>query len=1160
MPLHVHSHARVETLAQALADDLARTWPDPFAVVPIVVGSRGMERWLRQQLATQHGIAANLVFPFPRQSLDGLALHLLGHSPAASWWQPEDTTVAWRAERLTFPVLQALRARAGQPAFAAATAYLDAELAPSPGVSARQWAFARQVADVLDKLMHDRHREALRWARDPTVAGTHAWLAALLADVRALDDHSPARVRERLERLAPATKPQDWPVLRLFCLSTVGPADRDLLTNLARHVEVVLYTLAPSHTWWNDLRSQREAARALARATQAAERARILDEIGSQNAVLGQLGVPSRDVQAWVVAQEYTDGTTPAADEADPTTALQWLQAWVGRAGEMSERMPPSVVGDRSIEALSCWGALRQVEVLRDRLLALFQQPDADLAPRDVLVMTPDVERFAPLVAAVFARRSPGKAPDGSDMILPAIPVHIADLGLRRTNPVAEAMLAVLALADGRVSAPQLVDLLELDAVQVRLGLQSDDVADLRDLVGASGMRWALDAADRGTAGQPELDQNTLEFGLERLACGALMAPLADSEVAELSDSDLVPWPVESPERTRRVAALARLLRALRAVRERQSAAPDGRTLAQWRAEWRVLQAEFTATSDAAAWLGAQVHAALDAFVVEAGAWPGLLTLGAVRRALADRFEMPVRGDRPITGAVTMCALQPMRSVPFAVIALLGMDDGAFPTAAAPRAWDPFAAPLPGELDGRIVQRHLLLETLLSARRHLLLLYDGHGKGPEDRRPAAVPVEELLDTLTHLSESERSRWVTQTPLQPWDPAGFATPLAPFDQSLAEAATNLCLTASAEALPGPLGLAATLPADCPPEDVPPSSVSLHDLAEGLAAAQRLFLVQRLRITLPREREPLADREPLDADGLETWQIRQSLLVDRGLRAGEPVAAVAERLVRRLAAEGKLPLAARGAVLVAEQVECVKAALDGFAACQGAPVQPPLLTVELAARTDGGLHRLRVHGTPQAVQRWHDRWLLQWLVPNSEPKAVHHLAAWAHLLAARASGLPVVGARVVGLRDKPRAADALGGVTYGCDLTAMAAQTLLCDLAGVWLLARSRPVPLFERSSPALAAAIAENLPGNVAAQQLRDTWFGKRQGAFSVPGDRDAREVAALFGRYDATQHVADPQPEALPDLAARVWLPILHAREQGDAIAKEWHCANGGQP
>ncbi|MBM4345188.1 MAG: exodeoxyribonuclease V subunit gamma, partial [Deltaproteobacteria bacterium] len=603
-----------------------------------------------------------------------------------------------------------------------------------------------------------------------------------------------------------------------------------------------------------------------------------------------------------------------------------------------------------------------------------------------------------------------------------------------------------------------------------------------------------------------------------------------------------------SAERARRVAALARLLRAVRAVRQRQFDAAAGRTVAQWRAEWTQLLCDFTATTPATAWLSAQVHAALDEFVAQSGDWPGLLTLGAVRRALADRFDMPVRGDRPITGAVTVCALQPMRSVPFAVIALIGMDDGAFPAVAAPRAWDPFAVQRPGELDGRLVQRHLLLETLLSARRQLLVLFDGHGIQPEDRRPAAVPIEELVDVLTRLSGRDRTAWVTDTTLQPWDPGAFSGPRPPFDQAHADAATALLAAARADPPPGPLGLAATVAALCPPEDVPPTSVGVQELALGLAEPQGLFLDQRLHIRLPRDREPLADREPLELGHLDGWQVRELLLADRGLRAGEPPAAVAARVTRRLAAEGRLPMAAGGAVLVADYVAELCEVLALLARGQGAPIDPPLIAVDIDVSAAGRPQRLRVQGTPPAVQAWQGQWLLQWIVANVEPKPKHELAAWIHLLAARAAGLPAIGARVVGGRAKAGSKGALAEATLACDLPPAQALALLGDYGRIWLAARHRPLPLFARTSSCLASAVAEGATGREMAKKIAVPWFGNENSA----GECEDRHIAAFFGHYDAPADVADPRTDGLRDLAQRVWLPIATARGAGEALAKAW--------
>ena len=72
---------------------------------------------------------------------------------------------------------------------------------------------------------------------------------------------------------------------------------------------------------------------------------------------------------------------------------------------------------DESLRVHSCHGRARQVEVVRDAILHALQE-DPTLEPRDVIVMCPDIETFAPLIHATFGA---GEAPEGEQLeTLPA--------------------------------------------------------------------------------------------------------------------------------------------------------------------------------------------------------------------------------------------------------------------------------------------------------------------------------------------------------------------------------------------------------------------------------------------------------------------------------------------------------------------------------------------------------------------------------------------------------------------------------------------------------------------------------------------------------------------------------------------------------------------
>ena len=637
---------------------LEDTWPDdPFEPVPVLVGSRGMERWLRHELATRLGGIACVDFLFPRAVFDGAARWLTGNPGASDrsvfWERPDGAVDPWSGAPLRMRVLRSLRARVGEPRFARRSRYLGGV---GEAVRAREIAFAEEVCKIVERLLYDRPEDALAWAKRPARApDEHAWLACILSDLhREAREPSPAQRLEDVQKLRPVHTGR---ALFVFCLSTLRPGDKLRIAELSRHLEVHLFALAPSSEWWQDIR-QLYAQRAALRDTRSpSQTSELLAALRDQNVLLAASGEPSRDLQVWLETLAY-DEPVPTAPLAAAPTLLGRLHRWIDRAEDNPRAGPPAEAPWRdsracpSFEVHACHNPLRQCEALRDELLRRFAV-DPTLEPRHVLVMTPDVGAYAPLVAAVFARAGGGT---------PAIPVTIADLGIRATNPVADALLQVLALAEERVTATRLLEILAVAPVRARFGLGEDDLADLRTLIVESGIRWAWDATDRGRHDQPGLDQNTVRFGLERLALGVLMHdPGGLATVPAGPDgtpAPAVPLEVSTRERAARFGRLADICARLEGVRGRVARLA---TSQQWRDGLRGLLDDFTRVEDAAAWLRGQVDDTLAGILPDDGDEPLRLDPAAVGVLLQGAFGSPAQGDRPVTGAVTVCALEPMR-------------------------------------------------------------------------------------------------------------------------------------------------------------------------------------------------------------------------------------------------------------------------------------------------------------------------------------------------------------------------------------------------------------------------------------------------------------------------------------------------------------------
>ncbi|MGH7804601.1 MAG: exodeoxyribonuclease V subunit gamma, partial [Candidatus Binatia bacterium] len=261
------------------------------------------------------------------------------------------------------------------------------------------------------------------------------------------------------------------------------------------------------------VRSRREQLRAARREGREADASALHFDVG--NPLLADDGKLARDFQGIIEGLvDYEEDARELSGEPGDGSMLAVLQSdALALAHRGAKGGPPRLAvdpADRSIEVHACHSPMREVEVLRDRLLACFDT-DPKLAPRDVIVMTPSIERYAPFVEAALGGGIGGE---------PRIPFRVTDRAVRATDGAVAAFLRVLEAIGGRFTAPEIVDLLELAPIRDRFEIDAAELDVIQRWVARSGIRWGVDAAHRAEVGQPADAQNTWEFGLDRLFVG----------------------------------------------------------------------------------------------------------------------------------------------------------------------------------------------------------------------------------------------------------------------------------------------------------------------------------------------------------------------------------------------------------------------------------------------------------------------------------------------------------------------------------------------------------------------------------------------------------------------------------------------------------------
>lgn len=1078
--LYSHTSNRLEVLADHLADVLREPPRSPFAPEVIVVQSQGMGRWLKLELAERLGICANVRFLAPEAFAHETFVALLADVPK----QPRFTR-----DVLRWAVLESLSAAATDGLEAPELAHYLAASDPR-----HRYQLAEKLAFLFEQYPVHRPELVLEWDS----GGAGDWQARLWrAVVERLGPAHPAALRRKLATLPPLPAGALPERLSVFGVSSLPQFHLGLLAWLGERLPVHLFRVEPSREYWSEIRTPRQQTRELARAGQPGLTADAAHhEVG--HGLLASLGLAGRDFQKLLLEagdwQDTDDFRAPGA-----ATLLHALQDDIlhlrNRGTEPDAPRLPIAREDDSLRVHCCHSPLREVEVLQDHLLDWFQR-EPTLRPREVLVMTPDIEAYAPALQAVF------ESPEDEAR---RIPFSLADRAARREHRVVDAFLRLLALPDTRLSAPEVLAPLETAAVRARFGLAERDVELARHWVRESGIRWGRDAAHKAAEGLPALPENTWRHGLDRLLLGQALPGDGQRLLA-----GILPYPEIEGDGADLLGRFGEYVETVFATVE---ALREPRTAGAWQEFLTgMLGRFFLEDEDCAEELGVTRAALADwRQQAERAGCASRLPLALAQEALGGALAEERYGSGFLTGGVTCCALKPMRSIPFRVIAVLGLNDGAFPRADARLAFDLMAAqPRPGDRSTRADDRYLFLETLLSARDRLHLSYVGRSQQDDTGLPPSVVVSELLDTVRQgfaLAGADEPEALVKHLVTPHRLHAFSA--AYFDGRDERLFSFSEQNLAASGVAGSRRRARAPFVAAPLSEPEPEfrQVNLESLIQFLLNPSKFLLKQRLGLAMPREFAALEDREPFAVAELDEYRLQQELL-DTWLTRGRVEAALGETY----RAAGRLPPGESGAVAFAEQrllVEELGAkALDligGAAATRR----------EVEFTSDG----FQVRGVVAGV--FGDRLLV--LKPAKQANAKDLLRLWIALLAVNAGeGQSLSGGWVV----------ARGEVREFAAPPEAAAE--LKRLLELYWQGLREPLPFFPKTS----LAYAERRHGR--AEDKRESALGAAAKVWEPasekagPGESEDEWISQCFGH-------AEPFDARFEEVALRVFGPLLDA-------------------
>ena len=1097
---------KMENLMAALAAVYDQDPGDPMKSEWVGVQSRGMKQWISARLADYFGISANIRFLFPKQIVTRILTasgspdyNGSGFDTAAMFWKILDHLSADTADIKVRP-----------PAYPdPVKAYLENDV-----TGKKAYQLARRITALFDDYLVYRPDMLLDWQKqsgrvrsaDPHVQ----WQASLWQHVIAgQEEEHPAWQADRfLTRAASGGTivPDLPPRLVFFGISAMPPLFLRIFERIAESADIHLFLLCPSHLFFFDTPTKRQAMRAAARHPEMPD-APLPEE--ETHPLLASLGKSGQDFFSQIEQFHYNEPgpdlfEDPAGDNSTMLSVLQSDIMNLVHRHPAGDHLPVAVSpGDRSITIHSCHSPMREAQVLKDLLIDAFDR-DPDLFPHDVIVMMPDIETYAPFIESVFTTEH-------------RLPYSVSDRLKRSESVFLETFMMILSLKGSRLEQKQVLEIMLQPPVAKKLGLTPAQMQQLEVVVRDANVLWGRDGTHRQDFNVPPYEQNTWRFGLDRLFMGMAMPDHQQNPVHGV----LGCASFEGPE-LELLGKLALFCDGLFRCLERLAPL---RTVGQWcRVLGTVAQTLLSADPDTRE-DELFLYRTLDALQTQADAagFKEPLSFEVIRSLVTDQLDTAVSQGSFLAGRITFCNIMPMRSIPYKIVVLMGMAEAAFPRKVFSTGFNLLKKyPRQGDKNERLEDRYLFLETLLSARRNVIITYTGQDIQDNSPIPCAGPVSELMDVLTEsFSFRDEEPFHIVHPLHPFDLRYFEKKSMVFSYS-----EDHCRIARSMRSRIP-----EMPAFLSEDDIPrktdlPDPVDMDEFIRFFKHPVAWTLRERMNILLPVVASEIVQREPFSLAGLDRHTLG-TRLVDTASEQPDPSDGYPF-----FKAMGSLPPGRKGKHEYDKLLGQAQPVMDAADKRGVSPALPPVATLLDTAglKLNVRLSGIRENGITRASfgRLTAKRLLTGW---------IHHLC----LTLCAPAHYPKT-TRLIGQAPAGKA----GIQEMVFEDPGDAAKEYINTLTDIFLAGLSTPVCFFCETGFQFAKVLAkrnfETSRQNVmeAADKAARYWYGDR----FLPGERDDRYIQLCYRHHDPFDTVQRLESEGFVDLAVRIFKPmLLHMRE-----------------
>lgn len=872
---------------------------DPFKKEIILVQSVGMAQWLQMQIAESTSIAGNFEFPFPTSFLWQQYRLLFPGLPKENIFDRQITT--WRLMRIIPDVLE-------QAEFKPLRSYLKKQKDQF-----KLFQLSSKIADLFDQYLVYRPNWLIGWERNdiqtifneikscPTAIDDEdllqnlQWQAKLwnelVADIKKDTEEAIFNASHRayvyqqyltkLNNLTLQEKALLPTRIIIFGISSLPSHQIQLFKTLSEHCDIHLFFLNPNKFYWGDANEDKMIEKlALKQKISDEEFEQLLSQ--RHNPLLSMWGKQGRDFLNLLTEQELNE-ITAFEDNEDPTNLLDQVKQSILDYENFSTLNWQK--NDHSIQIHSCHSMMREVEVLHNQLLTILSE-NTSFSPKDIIVMSPDIEKYVPYIRAVFSRY---RYKDER-----YIPYTISDQKNSKVSPIIASFLTLLSLPESQFRAEQILDLLDVREIQLKYGFSEQDISILRNWVQKSGIRFGLYKDNLQWH-----NYNSWENGLDRLLLGV-----------SLTDSHIWQETIAVNESYGLISELTgKLAYFVEQLEQVYTFLLNPQTLDDWYEKLQKWLKDFYQDNKESSNTIYQIQQAIEAIIsrIQSTHFDQLINAEVMKMIFQQHLDNEESHLNFLAGKVNFCTLLPMRAIPFKVVCLLGMSEENFPRQQAINSFDLMQyQPKKGDRARRDDDRYLFLESILSAQNVLYISYIGQGLNNNQQKLPSTLVSQFIDYIIEHHQEEKVRELLAQKLIIKHPMMVFSPQLSYDR---EWLSTQIKTSVTEFIEDNIILPIT------------QEIDLTNLISFIQYPLRHFFVNKLEVNLDIYQNEIAETESFVLSNLEKYNLLNELLYADDI----------ESFFEKEKLKGNLPFNCFGELSRAEltaEIEALKQSLQSY----------------------------------------------------------------------------------------------------------------------------------------------------------------------------------------------------------------------------------------